>query len=226
LVIANVAAVVLGALILAAGGYADEGVSGDLPLGLIAILQIPLWAGYLGVPLYAARTKGHGITRDFGFSMHARDVPKGLAAGIVTQLIAIPILYYGVIFPIADLLGWDFDRDLSADARELTDKATDVVGIVILVVIVVVLAPIIEELFFRGLLLRSIDRRFGPRWALWGSSLVFGLVHLQLLQLPALVLFGLVAGVLAQRSGRLGPGIWAHMAFNAVATATLLVDAA
>jgi membrane protease YdiL (CAAX protease family) len=126
---------------------------------------------------------------------------------------------------LLEALGWDGDRDLSAEARELTDKATDAVGVVLLVLVVVVLAPIIEELFFRGLLLRSLERRVGRWGALIISSLVFGAVHLQALQFLALTVIGLVLGWLTQHFGRLGPAIWAHVAFNGVATALLLAEA-
>ena len=54
-------------------------------------------------------------------------------------------------------------------------------------------------------------------WAIAGSALVFGLSHFELYQLPALVVFGVILGVLAVRTGRLGPGIWAHGVFNLVA---------
>ena len=84
----------------------------------------------------------------------------------------------------------------------------------LLVVLVVVGAPIIEELFFRGLLLRSIQARWSDWLALVASSILFGLAHFQLLQLPALVMFGLVAGYCAQRTGRLGMSICAHAGFN------------
>jgi membrane protease YdiL (CAAX protease family) len=42
------------------------------------------------------------------------------------------------------------------------------------------------------------------------------------LQFPALLVFGIILGVLAWRSGRLGPAIWAHLGFNVVAAAGLL----
>src|SRR5207248_894152 len=81
--------------------------------------------------------------------------------------------------------------------------------------------PIVEELFFRGLVLRSLLRRWGPTASVIGSAVVFGVVHLELLQLPALVVLGLVLGVLVVRTGRLGPSIWAHGAFNAVTVVSL-----
>ena len=49
-------------------------------------------------------------------------------------------------------------------------------------------------------------------------------VHFEPLQTAGLVLFGLVAGWLVQRHGRLGPAIFAHMGFNAVTIAILLAD--
>jgi membrane protease YdiL (CAAX protease family) len=191
----------------------------DLPLSLVALTQIPLWAGYLGVPWYAARTKGNGLVTDFHLWMRWVDVPLGLIAGLVTQLVLVPLLYAPALWLT------DLDPDeLSSEARELTDKATDPVGVVLLVLIVVVLAPLIEELFFRGLFQRSAGRRFGSFWAVVLPAVVFGLVHLQPLQFPALVLFGLVAGLLVARFDRLGPAVWAHLGFNAVAVAALLAS--
>jgi membrane protease YdiL (CAAX protease family) len=223
LIIANLVGAVVGAVILSATGNVDAAADGELSLVMVAVLQIPLWSGYLGAPWYAARFKGNGLVSDFGLRMEWLDVPKGLAAGLATQIVAIPALYL-LLFALTDAVGWEFDHDLSGEARELVEKATDPIGVVLLVLITVVGAPIIEELFFRGLLLRSIQNRFGRAGALWGSSLLFAAVHLQALQFPALLLIGLVLGWLAQRTGRLGPSIWAHVAFNGVATLVLLLD--
>ena len=79
---------------------------------------------------------------------------------------------------------------MAEDARELVDKA-DGLGVVLLIVVVVVGAPVVEEIFFRGLALRAFEWRLGHRVGLVVSAIVFGLVHLQLLQFPALVMFGL-----------------------------------
>ena len=51
---------------------------------------------------------------------------------------------------------------------------------------------------------------------------VFALSHFSAWEFPALFLFGLGAAVLAVRTGRLGPGIVAHLGFNAVAAFFLL----
>ena len=76
-----------------------------------------------------------------------------------------------------------------------------------------------EELYFRGLLQTAVTRRLGPVWGIAIASAVFGLSHFQPIELPALVAFGVVLGVLYQRTGRLGPAIVAHLTFDALATA-------
>lgn len=54
-------------------------------------------------------------------------------------------------------------------------------------------APISEELIFRGYILRSL-RPYGKRFAIFGSALLFGLFHGNLLQTPYAILVGLVLG--------------------------------
>jgi membrane protease YdiL (CAAX protease family) len=96
--------------------------------------------------------------------------------------------------------------------------------VILLVLIVGIGAPIVEEIFYRGLLQRSIARRFGVWPGIVGSALVFGLSHFQALQLPALVLLGVVLAYITERTGRLGPAIFAHVAFNLI-TVIFLVAA-
>jgi hypothetical protein len=189
----------------------------ELTFGAIALGQVALWTGLLGIPLWATRTKGSAsLARDFGLVVRARDALGGVPVGIVSQLVLVPLVY----LPFRTII--DIDK-LDEPARELADKAHGF-GFVALAVVLVVGAPIVEELFFRGLLMRSIARRFGDGWALAGSSFGFALAHLEGLQFPALLAVGVVFGVLARRAGRLGPAIFAHAAFNLVVVIALAVD--
>ena len=90
-----------------------------------------------------------------------------------------------------------------------------------------VLAPIAEELFYRGLVLHAWLREYGRWVALIGSSALFGLVHYglnpiegRLPELPWLIMpavAGLILGLLALRTGSLIAPIAAHATMNAVA---------
>lgn len=215
-VLAQVVGAVVGAIVLVATGHVDD--PDDIPLTLVAILQVPLWAGLLGAPVLVA-ARGRGLVADLGLRAKLIDPLTGLLVGVGSQFLLVPL----VSIPWALLLDRDTD-DLADVARDLTDKATDPVGVVLLIVIVVLGAPVVEELFFRGLVQRSLGRWL-PAWgAVTVQAVAFGFTHFQLLQLPALVAFGAVLGVLAHRTGRLGPGIAAHMAFNAVTVTVLLVS--
>ena len=216
-VVGQIGGLVMMSAILAATGRSLEEVD-DLPLALVAVAQAGLWLGLLGAPLLATRTKGNGLVVDLGFAARWEDVWKGGLIGVVTQIALVPLLYW----PIFEALGGS-SRDLEGPARELTDRATDPLGVVLLVLIVGVGAPIIEEIFYRGLMHRSLLKRGAPPWAaITVTSLVFGSSHFQLLQLPGLALAGAVFGLLAHRAGRLGPAITAHVGFNMVTVVALL----
>ncbi len=213
-VVVVVVSTFISALVLVALGY-DE-VDDEIPLAVTALLQLPLWTGMLAVPWLAARFKGAGMVRDFGARMKPIDIPVGIGVGLAVQLLAVPVLYW-VLFRFIG------ERDVSEAARQLTDRATGPLGVVLLMLIVGVGAPLAEELFFRGLTQRAFEKRGLP----WGAALVctaafFGITHFQPLQFPALFLFGLVLGWLVHRTGRLGPAVWAHLAFNVTAAVVLV----
>lgn len=188
----------------------------DVSLGWVAVAQSGLWVGLLVMPLLVSRTKGGGMVSVFGLRLKPRDVVTGGGVGLVTQLVAVPLVYIPILYFI------DRDADVGEVAREMTDRADGFFGILMLILIVGIAAPIVEEIFYRGLLQRSLERRFGPVPGLLATSVIFGLSHFQPLQFPALVLAGLVFGLLAQRSGRLGPAIAAHLVFNMVAVVSLV----
>lgn len=207
----------VGGLIIAAAGWSDGSGDVEVPIWGQALLQLPLWGGYLGVTLWATRTKGTGVVRDLGFSTRASDAPVGLLVGVLAQLVVLPVLYV----PILELTGRTTE-DLSAPARELAGRAGELPGWVLFALIVGVGAPIVEELFYRGLFLRSLQKSGAPGViALVVSAAVFAGVHFQALQFPGLFVFGLIAGALALRTGRLGPAVWAHVGFNATAVVAL-----
>jgi membrane protease YdiL (CAAX protease family) len=189
----------------------------DLPLWGTALLQVPLWLALLGVPLAATHLKGRRSLRtDFGLDVRARDVPVGLGLGIALQVV-IGLLLES-LYPLFDL---DLER-VGESADAMAERADSGVGVVLLVLIAAIGAPLFEELFYRGLFLRAVQRRLGDVAAVALPALVFGLVHFQPYDFVALVLFGMAMGVVTLRTGRLGVAIWAHVAFNGTALLALL----
>ena len=127
-----------------------------------------------------------------------------------------------VMGSVVETVGDTTTEELGRPARELSDKATGAGGIILFILIVGICAPIAEELFFRGLVLRSLENRFGLTWGVVGSSVLFGATHFQFLQFPALTCAGLVFAWLVVRSDSLWSGVVGHMTFNMVTVVSLV----
>jgi len=82
-----------------------------------------------------------------------------------------------------------------------------------------ILAPVWEELLFRGYVLRSL-RPFGKRFSIWASALLFGLFHGNLIQTPYALLMGLLLGYVTVEYS-IGWAVLLHL-FNNLVLADLL----
>ncbi len=82
---------------------------------------------------------------------------------------------------------------------------------------VVYFGPLGEELLFRGIILPRLAAQLGERWALWGSAVLFGLLHPHyLLFMPMVVFYGWVFGWARLRTGGLEVPVALHMLVNGV----------
>ena len=83
------------------------------------------------------------------------------------------------------------------------------------VLCIALLAPIAEELLFRGAIQHRLFQRWQrPLWAVVGSALIFGLAHLNPMQIPFAMLMGLALGWVYQQTGSLLLCIVMHMVNN------------
>ena len=80
-----------------------------------------------------------------------------------------------------------------------------------------VLAPVVEEMYFRGRLLDAFTTKLGPGWAGTISSLAFAAIHGIPAFFPAYLVFAFVLLALRRRTGGLAAPILAHMINNAFA---------
>jgi membrane protease YdiL (CAAX protease family) len=204
---------------LASGGYtADDYTDEKTPLAYSMVATAALWVGFIGVPWVITRMRGRGLIAELGLRVRPADA-SGLALGVVCQALLVP----AISVPWVWFLGKNLD-DLNDEASALVDRAGDPASRVLLVLVVAIGAPIAEEIFFRGFLQRGLMAWMPAPAAIAGSSLLFALTHFQRLQFPALAAFGAVLGLLAYRTGRLGPSIATHMGFNAITVIVLLLE--
>lgn len=161
---------------------------------------------------FASARKGNGsLRRDYGFEIRWRDglwILVGVGLQIATSIATLPIVV---------LAGLD------EPGQEIVQSFSDASGVerLIFAVGVVALGPAVEELLFRGALLRSLARRTSIGWAVFGSALIFACVHPlldpsigTLAVTPALLAVGLVAAHRAVVTGSLSQPIMLHVGFN------------
>lgn len=208
----------------AAGSFA--GVLIGAVLGVEALI-IPGLIGQFGGSVLTfwliGRSKDPG---ELDLSMTSRDVRYvffGLGLQLVVALIISPLMIH--LFPdgrppqyISELIG---SPDTPQSVRMFLFLAA------------VIFVPIVEEIVFRGVLLKALIRR-GVVFATVVSSVVFAAVHLAGLRqdrflaaaavtIPPLLLLGALLGWMTVKTGRLGPAIFLHSGWNLLAAIFLLI---
>jgi membrane protease YdiL (CAAX protease family) len=163
----------------------------------------------------AAEQSG-GWERALGF-----DAPVWSDTGRILRwtigLLLLEALFGGILTQVFPALS-----DARASNTELLHEQS-LAGLLVLAVLAVTVAPVLEELLFRGVVLRGLMLRLGFWPAAVLSSVVFGGLHATaadasgLLVVLTITLLGMGLCLLARTTGRLGPGIGVHALHNAVA---------
>ena len=203
---------VAGAIVLAP--HADTPVA-DRPVWVSAAGALALWVPQIVALVVVGRRFATGrFTTDYSLRFRPIDL-VGIPVGVLSQLVLLRLVYW----PLQSLWPGAFaDKELEENARDLYDKATGG-WLVLLIAVVVIGAPLVEELVYRGLLQGAARRRLDDIAAVVLVAAFFALIHFRPVEYPGLLMFGLVLGVCAWTTDRIGLAIVAHMAFNATGLA-------
>lgn len=88
---------------------------------------------------------------------------------------------------------------------------------------VMIVAPIVEEIFFRGFIFSVLNKRIGLLAAAIMSGILFGAIHFSLAQTVILSFFGIVQCYLYHRTGSIVFPILLHFIFNTLAFIAIIV---
>lgn len=212
----------------------------DVAQFVVAVLG---YGALVAVAVAASRRRGQGSLRaDFWLQFRPVDLAIGLGLGVLAKVISVivSLVALGIVgFP-------------SGPALPPVQLTTDTVWIILNGVFVsVVLAPIVEELFIRGLLMQSLRNAFLRRGgraqpapasaqnsavlgAVLLSAVVFAALHLYQSADPAILVplavstfvLGVLNGMIVFVTQRLGGAIVSHMVFNGLAVALVIVTIA
>ncbi len=159
------------------------------------------------------RDHGMGWVEAFGFSRPGLGRAIGLSLG--TVLVIVPFTWFlselsvramqvVQVKPVAQTIVQTLQKTETFDAR------------LYLAVAAILVAPVVEEILFRGIFYAVIKQRGFPRLAFWGTSILFGLTHANAMTFIPLTVFAMALAWLYERTDNLLAPILTHSLFNLI----------
>lgn len=184
------------------------GLAGAQPpsAGILALALVIPTAAAAAVAVLITKLRGNGPRTDLRLHWSWRALGTGLLFGFGGLLVTIPasLIYRAIVGPGAN----------SAVGRVFGGLHASWPWAVAVLLIVAVVAPLCEEVVFRGLLWGAVERRWGRWAALVVSTVVFALAHLEFTRAPLLLVVAIPIGLARWYSGGLLASIVAHQVTN------------
>jgi len=193
---------------------------GDIDIVMSVVVLLPAqYVGQLAVIAWIVRRRRTTFAAGLRFDIQPGDLFYTLT-GLALQFV-IALLF----FPLYELAGLDESGQTIVDVA--ADTELPLIALIVLSLTAAVAAPVIEELTYRGILVRSLARRMSTRATILVSSLVFASAHILSVDLtdprwlvqfgiliPQLFLVAVPLAWLTLKHDRLGPAIFTHAGFN------------
>jgi membrane protease YdiL (CAAX protease family) len=141
--------------------------------------------------------------------------PQALLWGLAAGPIVLPAGWGLQTLSVAVMEHFNIQAKVQ-ESIQILGESTTLSSRVVLGVAAIVLAPLAEELLFRGILYPSIKQAGFPRLALWVSALLFGAIHANAATFLPLVVLALILVWLYEKTDNLLAPIVAHSLFNTI----------
>lgn len=211
LFVSQIGVLVVGAIWIAVSGGDYESLSDQTAFTLVASAVSELI--FIATAVWIARMSGSFSLRDLG-------LVRAPFRSAFCKVSAVAIGYFAFLGIYSQLVNLTPD-----DAPEKLGAQAGTLGMLFFALMVAVLAPIAEEILFRGMVYRALRNGIG----IWGgaivSGLLFGSLHIdslgseRLLQVVPLAILGIAFALLYQWTGTLYAAIALHATNNSVAVA-------
>lgn len=208
LAVVAVPAVTAGVSVVLAAGL-------DLPATATLVLASLVLAGCAAAVARRAVRQSGGWSAALGL-----DLPEWRDSGRVVGWTVLLVLAQGVAtLVLASAVPALRDAEPQSNVDVLVDQP--LAALLVLAVLTVTVAPVVEELLFRGVALRGLMLRLGFWPAALLSSLCFASLHVQRLDVGGVLVVAAIGTLalglclLTRRTGRLGPAIGVHALYNA-----------
>lgn len=164
-----------------------------------------------------------------GFGLRIRTLPQDVPRAFLTLMAVWPLVMAMMsltILVMRRLKGEDFEVP-QHDALQMITESASLPLVVLVIALAVVVAPILEELLFRGLfqtMIRSYLLRPWPAIAI--TSILFAMIHKNAEHWPALFVLAMGLGYSYEKNGSLLRAILMHAMFNGITIVAALLEGA
>ncbi|GAB2960268.1 lysostaphin resistance A-like protein [Saccharothrix stipae] len=216
---AQLTMLVLSVLVLLSYGSGDAAVLEDGRLLALLVVPTSLGAvvGVLGTAWLGGGPRHGRARRELAVRWSLKDIGIGTALGLGGLVLTLPAAALWAAW-----VGEEEATSAVGDAfagRELGPTAAVVVFLAVWLV-----APLAEEVVFRGVLWRAFEHLGWNRWVVFAAtSLVFSFAHLELLRTPLLLVLSIPIGLARLLTGNLLASIVAHQVNNLLPAIALLL---
>ncbi|HCO92835.1 MAG TPA: hypothetical protein DIU00_02605 [Phycisphaerales bacterium] len=183
----------------------------------------------IAVMIFLARV--HFARQLKGFGLNIRTIIKDFFMGFVNLLATWPLMMAAITMTmfIAEFI-WGSDYQMQQHQQlEMITEYPQLPLRIMIVFVAVIIAPLLEEMLFRGFVQTTIRSFFNIRNSAWpaiaASSVFFAIMHEDPGHWPALFILGVCLGYSYEKSGSLFRPIFIHLFFNAYSiTAALFLE--
>jgi membrane protease YdiL (CAAX protease family) len=220
LVLASLVVVLIVSQVLAAGSSLSQAAPDNIDTRNMVLSVLIWWGLILGPILFSLRFRGFKLGSVFG--VDKMPVGRSLLLGISLLISALPMVF--VVDYIASVL---LKVNTTTDTQEVIrifENASTVAQRIPIILLAVVIAPVAEELAFRGYLYGVIKRYFGAVPALVLSGILFALIHLNLPSFFPLLVLASVFALAYELSGSLLVPMTMHALFNSLSLVLVLLE--
>ena len=207
--------------------------AGFLPAAIdpvvVTILDIVSRCAIALVILWMLRGEGVKLNQLFGRGLLSAKLPRFSTARVLLLVFSLLVFSLGsasVFFYLFSSAFPNYAELILENASVLEDVESQFPSLYdgLILLLVIGIAPVVEELIFRGVLLQRWATKWGLRKALMATSVLFGLLHTN--NPVGLTLFGLAMGLLYVRSRSLWVPIGCHMLNNLAAVGIVMLSEA
>ena len=191
-------------------GVQDEKGAPKLPVMLLGTLVTQ----GLSVFLVGIFLREHRITWREAFGFGAPRLARTLALAVFTVVLVLPIAQGLVKFSIMILE--QFSRPVVVQQSvQVLQTAVSYSQVVYFGLMAVFIAPVVEEMIYRGIIYPAIKQEGYPKMALWATSILFAWSHVNLMTFLPLLFLGVILIFLYETTDNLLAPIITHSLFNA-----------